>query len=68
MDQILCPVCPVTKKVINLGKTPREIEVGSWLQITEHNYSGTGADMAHCPKCDSNFWISYKVDEITKIS
>lgn len=68
MDEILCPVCPVVKKTINIGKTPREIDVGSPLEISEENYSGTGSDMAHCPKCKSVFWISYKVDQITKIS
>lgn len=68
MGEILCPVCPVVKKIINIGKIPREIELGSPLDITTNNYSGTGSDMAYCPECKNDFIISYKVDEITKIS
>ena len=36
------------------------------LYCCERNYSGTAQDHAECPECGHAFFISYKVDEITR--
>ncbi|RTK97280.1 MAG: hypothetical protein EKK64_01750 [Neisseriaceae bacterium] len=36
------------------------------LQCCEKNYSGTGEDHAECPECGHAFFISYKVDSVTR--
>jgi len=56
-----CPKCP---PVIN--KNGRRIDQP--LELVRDNYSGCGVDIAHCPTCEANFQISYKVDEIQEIN
>lgn len=56
---IYCPECP--KKTNSRGK-----EIGVQLECAEGNYSGTGEDMANCPKCGKGYAISYQVKEITR--
>jgi len=36
------------------------------LELAEANYSGTGADMATCPKCGKGWCITYKVAGIER--
>lgn len=56
-----CPKCPA----IHAGKSGRRIDPP--LVEVASNYSGTGVDIASCPRCDKSFQISYKVDEIVEI-
>lgn len=39
--------------------------VNNALECSDANYSGTGTDMANCPKCGRGFCVSYKIDKVT---
>lgn len=59
-DRIYCPDC-------GLGKNRRGDVIGTDLELTEHNYSGCGVDIMHCPECAHVFEVSFKVDQIKRI-
>jgi len=61
-DRVLCPDCqPIERVVRGVCKV-----VGPWLQLRERSYSGTGVDHAACPECGHAFFVSYKVDDVTR--
>ena len=43
-------------------------DCGSWLHLTESNYSGCGVDMVECAnkKCGHAFQVSYRIDRIDR--
>lgn len=38
------------------------------LHLIESNYSGCGVDMVECRKCKHVFQVSYKVDQVIRVS
>lgn len=61
-DDVFCPDCPpVFRK-----KNPSD-RCGVEMIKTEDNYSGTGVDVYYCSLCKKEFFVSYKVDEITQV-
>lgn len=57
-----CLVCPAEYA----GKD-HDRRYGVRLVLTESNCSGTGADLADCPRCGRIFQITYRVDKITEL-
>lgn len=59
-----CPDCP---PVYRHPKNKPPVREGHRLQLTDGNYSGTGADMANCPNCGRGYAILYKVDKVERV-
>lgn len=62
--QKFCPNCPPTWIVRNKKLTVR---TGAILETVVDNYSGCGIDICVCTKCNSEFQVSYTIDDITPI-
>jgi hypothetical protein len=61
-----CPRCPPVEFRFRIKGVSHVVESrGPELRIFEHNYSGTGADIADCPECRTSFYISYEIESIT---
>lgn len=60
-----CTVCPGQYRKDADGNPVR---YGVRLELTEDNYSGTGEDIANCPKCGNGFSIAYCADEPVLLS
>ena len=65
MDKRRIP-CPNCKQVFRLNKLGNKISIGPFLDIDEDNYHGCGEDLASCEECGGEFFISYKIDQITE--
>jgi len=37
------------------------------LEVIEGNVSGTGVDHMFCPSCKREYYVTYKIDAITRI-
>lgn len=54
--------CPICEPKLNA----RGRRIDQPLVESDANYSGTGTDMANCPKCGKGFCISYKIDTVQR--
>lgn len=58
-ESIYCPDCkPVT------NRSGRRLDPD--MECVEHNYSGTGEDVYQCSQCGHVFFVSYKIDAMTR--
>jgi len=58
--EVECPNCPPAMYP-GYWRKSRPI-----LNCIVSNYSGCSVDIGNCPECGKSFFISFKVDEITK--
>lgn len=58
------PTCPICQPKLVKDEHGNVSVVRPPLHIDEYNYSGTSEDAAHCPRCNTVYFVVYTIAEI----